>query len=227
MKKFLISLAAVLGISMAASAQSPEIQVGYGGYTQMDATNMHKGGGVKNAWGALTAGVNFKVAPKLWVGPSYSFSSSSYKHDGPNLYYHVIMLNARYEYWRNSIVTLYAHLGVGADITHVGTENGDHNDGYFAFQASPLGAQVGLSRNGIMDDRLSYEEKHELPDDVFGLPERREYPMPDAAHVRAAEAYFRYCPEDLKPRLAKAIMHRAAQYGVDVKSPTIEQYASM
>lgn len=66
MKKFLISLAAVLGISMAASAQSPEIQVGYGGYTQMDATNMHKGGGVKNAWGALTAGVNFKVAPKLW-----------------------------------------------------------------------------------------------------------------------------------------------------------------
>ncbi|WP_289735736.1 hypothetical protein [Paramuribaculum intestinale] len=78
-----------------------------------------------------------------------------------------------------------------------------------------------------MDDRLSYEEKHELPDDVFGLPERREYPMPDAAHVRAAEAYFRYCPEDLKPRLAKAIMCRAAQYGVDVKSSTIEQYASM
>ena len=40
-----------------------------------------------------------------------------------------------------------------------------------------------------MDNRLSYEEKKELPDDVFGLPERREYPMPDAAHVRAAEAY--------------------------------------
>ncbi len=156
MKKFLISLAAVLGISMAASAQSPEIQVGYGGYTQMDATNMHKGGGVKNAWGALTAGVNFKVAPKLWVGPSYSFSSSSYKHDGPNLYYHVIMLNARYEYWRNSIVTLYAHLGVGADITHVGTEIGDHNDGYFAFQASPLGAQVGLSRNVSMFGELGF-----------------------------------------------------------------------
>ncbi len=42
-----------------------------------------------------------------------------------------------------------------------------------------------------MDNRLSYEEKKELPDDVFGLPERREYPMPDAAHVRTAEAYFR------------------------------------
>ena len=62
---------------------------------------------------------------------------------------------------------------------------------------------------------------------VFGLPERREYPMPDAAHVRAAEAYFRYCPEDLKPRLAKAIMARAAEYGVDVESPTVRQYAEM
>ena len=44
---------------------------------------------------------------------------------------------------------------------------------------------------GTMSNRLSYEEKEELPTSVFGLPERREYPMPDAAHVRAAEAYFR------------------------------------
>ncbi len=79
----------------------------------------------------------------------------------------------------------------------------------------------------VMNDRLSYEEKKELPDSVFGLPERREYPMPDAAHVRAAEAYFRYCPEDLKPRLAKVIMARAAEYGVVVESPTVRQYAEM
>ncbi len=76
-----------------------------------------------------------------------------------------------------------------------------------------------------MNDRISYEEKKELPDSVFGLPERREYPMPDAAHVRAAEAYFRYCPEDLKPRLARAIMERAREFGVDVESPTILDYA--
>lgn len=72
----------------------------------------------------------------------------------------------------------------------------------------------------IITDRLSYEAKKELPDAAFGLPERSEYPMPDAAHVRAAEAYFRYCPEELKPRLARAILERAAQFGVDVESPT-------
>ena len=77
-----------------------------------------------------------------------------------------------------------------------------------------------------MNDRLDTGERRELPDDVFGLPERREYPMPDAAHVRAAEAYFRYCPEDLKPRLARAIMHFASLYGGDVESPTVKSYAA-
>lgn len=77
-----------------------------------------------------------------------------------------------------------------------------------------------------MSDRLSYREKEVLPDSVYGLPERREYPMPDAAHVRAAEAYFRYCPEDLKPRLAKAILTRAREFGVDVESPIVISYAN-
>ena len=65
-----------------------------------------------------------------------------------------------------------------------------------------------------MSDRIPYEERKELPSSVYGLPERREYPMPDAAHVRAAEAYFRYCPEDLKSRLARAILERAKAFGV-------------
>ncbi len=76
-----------------------------------------------------------------------------------------------------------------------------------------------------MEDKLSAEQKRELPDGVFGLPERREYPMPDAAHVRAAEAYFRYCPENLKPQLATAILARAREYGVSVQSPTVLAYA--
>lgn len=76
-----------------------------------------------------------------------------------------------------------------------------------------------------MRDVLNTEERRVLPDNVFGLPERREYPMPDAAHVRAAEAYFRYCPEELKPELARNIMRFASEYGVDVESPTVRQYA--
>ncbi len=147
MKKLFLALIAIFGIAAVASAQKIELQLGYGGYTQMDACDMHDGGGkVNNAWGALTAGVNFKVAPKLWIGPSYTFSSSSFKQSDVDLYYHVIMLNGRYEYWRNNIVTLYGHLGMGVDITHISYDNKTANKGYFAFQISPIGAQVGISR---------------------------------------------------------------------------------
>ncbi len=77
-----------------------------------------------------------------------------------------------------------------------------------------------------MSDKLTSEELKELPDSIFGLPERREYPLTDAAHVRAAEAYFRYCPDNLKPQLARAIMARAREYGVEVKSQTVMSYAA-
>ena len=60
----------------------------------------------------------------------------------------------------------------------------------------------------------------------FGLPDLREFPMPDAAHVRAAEAYFRYAPEDRKSELARNILRKAQEFGVTVKSATIEAWAS-
>ena len=77
-----------------------------------------------------------------------------------------------------------------------------------------------------MNDKLNTEDRRDLPDNVFGLPERREYPMPDATHVRAAEAYFRYCPEELRPELARNILRFASMYGVDVESPIIRAYAN-
>ena len=55
---------------------------------------------------------------------------------------------------------------------------------------------------GQIADKLNTEERCELKDEDFGIPETREFPMPDAPHVRAAEAYFRYAPEDKKEELA-------------------------
>ena len=48
-------------------------------------------------------------------------------------------------------------------------------------------------------DRLTVEERRELPASAFGIPETREFPLVDAAHIRAAEAYFRYAPTTGKP----------------------------
>ena len=74
-------------------------------------------------------------------------------------------------------------------------------------------------------DKLSTEERKSLPSSDFGIPETREYPMPDAVHVHAAEAYFRYAPEDKKPELAQRILMKAKKFGVDVESDTIQDWA--
>ena len=71
------------------------------------------------------------------------------------------------------------------------------------------------------DDRLTAAERHELPDSAFGIPETREFPLVDAEHVRAAEAYFRYAPEAKKAALARRILAKAAEFGVHVQSPAI------
>ncbi|WP_295939488.1 DUF6582 domain-containing protein [uncultured Alistipes sp.] len=74
-------------------------------------------------------------------------------------------------------------------------------------------------------NHLTAEERRELPDSAFGIPEMREFPLIDAEHVRAAETYFRYAPEDKKPALAKRILAKAAKYGVNVQSETILGWA--
>ncbi|MCM1163202.1 MAG: outer membrane beta-barrel protein [Muribaculaceae bacterium] len=157
MKRLIFILCAVMGLAFGASAQRAQLQIGYGGYTQMDATDMHDYGAVNNAWGAVTAGVNFKVMPSFMLGASYTFSSASYKHaDDANAYYHVFMLNGKYNYWRNSIVTLYAHGALGVCLTHMADDDWHKNKSYFAFQASPLGAEVGLSRVTTMFGELGF-----------------------------------------------------------------------
>lgn len=74
-------------------------------------------------------------------------------------------------------------------------------------------------------DRLNAEERRELNNSDFGLPEVRTFPMPDAAHVRAAESYFRYAPDADKPELARSILKKAKEFGVDVESPTLLAWA--
>lgn len=75
------------------------------------------------------------------------------------------------------------------------------------------------------EDKLSAEERKSLPDSAFGIPETREFPITDATHVHSAESYFRYAPEDKKPTLARFILNKAKEFGVDVKSETILKYA--
>lgn len=160
MKKLLLLLVVAVAAIFTTQAQKAEVYFGYGGYTQMDATDMHDGwGGVNNAWGAVTMGVNFKVAPKFWVGPSYTISSCTTKGGEyhSSILYNVVMLNGRYQYWSNRVVRLYGHLGLGVEISHMKPKGFDsYNKTYFAFQASPLGAEASIGRNLALYGELGF-----------------------------------------------------------------------
>lgn len=74
-------------------------------------------------------------------------------------------------------------------------------------------------------NRLSARDRKKLRASDFGIPSAREFPMPDAVHVHAAESYFRYAPEDKKPLLAHRILIKAKRFGVKIHSEEIHQWA--
>lgn len=65
--------------------------------------------------------------------------------------------------------------------------------------------------------RLTSAERKNLPDECFGIPESRSYPMPDAAHVRKAIQFFGDCPRNKKKELADNINRVAKQLKVQVE----------
>ncbi|MCD7970816.1 MAG: hypothetical protein LUF87_10750 [Alistipes sp.] len=86
-------------------------------------------------------------------------------------------------------------------------------------------SSTGRTAAGNRSDRLDAADRKKLRSSDYGLPDKREFPMPDATHVRAAEAYFRYASKEDKPQLAHRILMKAKKYGVNVESDTIRDWA--
>ncbi|MEG2612617.1 MAG: hypothetical protein RR971_03910 [Alistipes sp.] len=76
-----------------------------------------------------------------------------------------------------------------------------------------------------VSDRLTSQERDALKESDFGISEMREYPLTDAQHLRSAEAYFRFAPDDRKHLLAQRIVTRAAELGIRVHSPHVLAWA--
>ena len=73
-------------------------------------------------------------------------------------------------------------------------------------------------------EALNAEERNNLKDKEFGLPEERKFPLNDAAHVRSAIAFFKYCPKEKRKELAKRIMRAAKKFGIKI-SPNTRIYS--
>ena len=55
----------------------------------------------------------------------------------------------------------------------------------------------------------------QLPDEVFGIPQERKYPMPDRRHTISAIKLFNHVEDKYEEQLAKAVVKNMKKYGID------------
>lgn len=67
----------------------------------------------------------------------------------------------------------------------------------------------------IQEAKLSSDDRKELDDSQFGIPELRKYPLTDKKHVLQAVRFFNKAPDEYKHELAKNIVKRAKELGMD------------
>ena len=83
------------------------------------------------------------------------------------------------------------------------------------------------SYNELKEETLDSEDRKQLSKKTFGLPEERKFPLNDEGHVKSAIAYFHNCPDNKKPKLAKAILRSAKKYNMNIdKDATVYKYAN-
>lgn len=68
----------------------------------------------------------------------------------------------------------------------------------------------------VKEATLTTKKRNNLKDSDFGLPKERKFPIHDKSHVKSAIRYFSDCPEKKKPQLAKRIIAKAKEFGVEI-----------
>ena len=66
------------------------------------------------------------------------------------------------------------------------------------------------------DLKIEHSDTEEEDKHKYGVPEQKKFPLPDAAHVRSAIRFFNYVEPKYEEKLAKAILARAEEYGIDI-----------
>lgn len=66
----------------------------------------------------------------------------------------------------------------------------------------------------VFESNLSSEKRNSLPDDEFGIPSRRAYPLYDEDHVRSAIKMFNYCDIREEKELANAIIRKMKKFNI-------------
>lgn len=104
----------------------------------------------------------------------------------------------------NAAVTAY-----GNDVEFYGLRHAD---------SEPIGKVIGTCET---ENGLEITVEHSEPEDdedLYGVPELKKFPMPDKKHVKSAIRFFNYVDPKYEKELAEAILEKAEEFGLDLKS---------
>lgn len=65
--------------------------------------------------------------------------------------------------------------------------------------------------DNLFEDKLSMRERKGLPDDMYGLPDEKKFPIHDKVHVTKAIQFFKCCPQKKQHILADNIIKRIGE----------------
>ena len=71
-----------------------------------------------------------------------------------------------------------------------------------------------MRKVGIYEAKLKAKERNSIPDELFGLPKDRKFPLNDEVHVRKAIQFFKYCEPTKRNELASNINKQAKKLGL-------------
>ena len=101
--------------------------------------------------------------------------------------------------------SIYKNNGL-VDIEKV-TRNGN---AYYVMKAK--GSNIEIVNKTLNESELSTKERNELPDNAFGLPKDRKYPLIDKEHVLQAIRWFNKCEPRKRKELARNIRDKVYEY---------------
>lgn len=84
------------------------------------------------------------------------------------------------------------------------------NKTYYVMKAK--GSNIEIINKTLNESELSTKERNELPDNAFGLPKDRKYPLIDKEHVLQAIRWFNKCEPKKRKELARNIRDKVYEY---------------
>ena len=66
----------------------------------------------------------------------------------------------------------------------------------------------------LLENKLKTKDRNKLPDSEFGIPETRQFPLNDVAHVKAAIRMFNHCPVEYEEKLANNIIKKIKKFNI-------------